>query len=125
MRLSLTHDGQGTQVTVDHAQISGALLNVLLNSLAALSDGGHITLHITRDSDAVRVAITDNGTGMTDETSSSAFRPFFTTRADGTGLGLPLAKRAIQENGGTLALVRSRPGEGTEFCMSFPVSGHA
>lgn len=109
-------------VAVDRAQITGALLNLVLNALEAMPTGGLLRLQVARADSALLLRIADSGVGMDDATAAAAFRPFYTSRADGTGLGLPLAKRAIEEQGGLLTLARSVLGEGTEFVVSFPVT---
>jgi signal transduction histidine kinase len=67
----------------------------------------------------VWVRIADNGFGMDDETRDRIFDPFFTSRDEGTGLGLALSRKIVDSHGGTIE-VDSRPGEGAEFVLTFP-----
>ncbi|MHA6195134.1 sensor histidine kinase [Pseudomonas wadenswilerensis] len=101
------------------AQLSQILGSVLSNALEAMGAGG--TLHILLDaSDAKRVSlvISDNGRGMSEEQRSMAFRPFFTTKQGGLGVGLVLVKRIMERFGGSVSL-QSSEGEGTCVHLSF------
>jgi signal transduction histidine kinase len=62
-----------------------------------------------------------HGKGIPTIVRAEIFRPFFSTKSSGTGLGLPLARRAVEENGGTLVLTPERAGSGTEFVIEFPL----
>ncbi|MFD2642653.1 sensor histidine kinase [Pseudomonas japonica] len=100
-------------------QLSQILGSVLSNALEAMDQGG--TLHIVLDScDARRVnlVLSDNGRGMSEEQRSMAFRPFFTTKQGGLGVGLVLVKRIMERFGGSVSL-QSREGEGTCVHLSF------
>jgi signal transduction histidine kinase len=66
--------------------------------------------------------ISDNGLGMDDQTRAKIFDPFFTSREEGTGLGLALCRKIVDEHGGRIE-VESEPGEGTEFVISLPKGG--
>ena len=103
------------------SEIREALLNILENALAAMPDGGRLTIQIGTEADRARIAITDTGRGMSAEVQRLAFEPFFTTRGGegGTGLGLSLAQEIVQRYGGTITL-QSREGVGTTFTLSFP-----
>ena len=67
----------------------------------------------------IRVDVEDTGCGMSEEMQSRVFSPFFTTKRDGTGLGLPVTRRIIEDHGGTVEL-ESRPGAGTRFTLRIP-----
>src|SRR5439155_427900 len=79
------------------SEIREALLNILENALAAMPDGGRLTVQIGTEADRARIAITDTGRGMSAEVQRLAFEPFFTTRGGegGTGLGLSLAQEIV------------------------------
>ncbi|HEV8615994.1 MAG TPA: response regulator [Methylomirabilota bacterium] len=103
------------------SEIREALLNILENALAAMPQGGRLTLHVRGEDDRAVVSIADTGRGMSPEVQRLAFEPFFTTRASegGTGLGLALAQEIVQRYRGTITIT-SAVGVGTTFAMSFP-----
>ena len=104
---------------VDGFQLKQAVLNLVLNALQATPAGGHIVVRTSGDRRQLVVAVGDDGEGMTDEAREKAFTPFFTTREDGTGLGLPLVRRIVEGHGGSVD-VASAPGRGTTVTMTFP-----
>jgi PAS domain S-box-containing protein len=103
------------------SEVREALLNILENALAAMPQGGRLTLHVRGEDDRAVVSISDTGKGMSPEVQRLAFEPFFTTRSTegGTGLGLSLAQEIVQRYRGTIALSSSE-GVGTTFTLSFP-----
>jgi signal transduction histidine kinase len=108
-------------VHCDPAELTGALLNVLLNAVEAMPAGGTLSVRAVRAADGVDVLITDTGGGIPDRARERLFRPFATTKPDGTGLGLALAHRAVEAHGGALTLEHTGPG-GTTFRMRLPVA---
>jgi two-component system sensor histidine kinase FlrB len=68
------------------------------------------------------VRIRDNGVGIDEETAAKVFNPFVSSKAGGTGLGLPITKKLVEAHGGTIELF-SEPGQGAEFVLSFPKPG--
>jgi signal transduction histidine kinase len=82
---------------------------------------GHGTLHVSAAADAANVVITvrDTGVGMDEEALARVFEPYFSTKASGTGLGLPIARRNVEISGGTID-VESRKGEGTTVHVRLP-----
>ncbi|HUF92554.1 MAG TPA: ATP-binding protein, partial [Candidatus Limnocylindria bacterium] len=103
------------------SEIREALLNILENALAAMPNGGRLTLHVRGEEDRAVVSIADTGKGMSPEVQRLVFEPFFTTRGNqgGTGLGLSLAQEIINRYRGTISLA-SAEGAGTTFTLSFP-----
>ncbi len=103
------------------SEIREALLNILENAFAAMSDGGRLTIEVRGRDDEAIVVISDTGRGMSPEVQRLAFEPFFTTRASegGSGLGLSLAQEIVQRYGGRITL-SSRVGVGTTFTLAFP-----
>jgi two-component system sensor histidine kinase HydH len=97
-----------------------ALLNLLLNAQQAMPAGGEITLLARAEADAVVIDLIDTGRGMTPEVLAKAFRPFFSTRSGGTGLGLPTTRKILEAHGGTLD-VQSEVGHGTKFTLRLPL----
>jgi signal transduction histidine kinase len=111
-------------VMVDRTLFARALTNVIENALHAMPGGGHLTLKIDRSAPAARtvdVAVTDTGVGMDQEALSRIFEPYFSTKATGTGLGLTIAKRNVELNGGTIA-VQSERSVGTTVTLTLPLA---
>jgi signal transduction histidine kinase len=106
----------------DDEQWQRILINLFLNSLAFLPAGGKIRLRGRHEQNApwVEVVFSDNGPGVSDEQARQIFEPFFSTRAEGTGLGLFLLRHWLEEMNGGIELV-SRPGEGAAFELKLPV----
>lgn len=114
-------------VLVDPMQIRSALLNVLLNAMEAMGDGGTLTIATAATGEAdgvptVTISVTDTGVGMSEEEVAKLFEPFYTTKPRGTGLGLTVVSRVVEQNGGRVG-VRSVQGEGTTFSLVLPVAG--
>jgi signal transduction histidine kinase len=98
-----------------------AILNLLINAQQAMPTGGEITLQATSDSGGVSLGLIDTGQGMSQEVAARAFRPFFSTRPGGTGLGLATTRKIIQAHGGTIDL-QSDVGRGTKFTIRLPIT---
>lgn len=97
-------------------------LNVLLNALEAMPDGGTLRIAGESTDDSVCLTFTDTGVGIASQDILRVFDPFFTTKRHGTGLGLTVSYRIIQEHGGNLDLV-SQPGAGTTVRLILPIRG--
>jgi len=108
------------QVLMDRNLLRQALLNLLTNALQSMPDGGALTVRTWSTGDRVRIEVGDTGTGIPPEALRRIFDPYFTTREQGTGLGLPTVRRIVAEHGGDVT-VESRPGEGTRFVVSLPL----
>ena len=114
-------------VLVDPMQMRQAMLNVFLNAIEAMGDGGTMTVETSesRSPDGARsvtLAVADTGPGMTTEEMDKLFEPFYTTKPKGTGLGMTVVSRVVEQNGGRV-LVKSAPGEGTTLTFVLPVAG--
>ncbi|RKZ08141.1 hypothetical protein DRQ32_09405, partial [bacterium] len=103
----------------DANQLEQVLLNLTINALQAIGSGGMITIVLGGDDDAVTLSVEDDGPGFTPEAKESLFHPFFTTKANGTGLGLAVAKRIVEEHGGSLSTVERETG--ATFQVRLPV----
>ena len=110
-------------VPMDQEQIHQVILNIVINAIEAMPDGGTLTVRTFRiDSatgDAVGISIRDTGQGIRRETLKQIFTPFFTTKERGVGLGLAVCQRIIRNHGGRIR-VKSIPGKGTIFYIRFP-----
>jgi signal transduction histidine kinase len=107
-------------VDADRTLISRALTNIVENALHAMPGHGALRVHASHDNGLVHVVVSDTGAGMDEEALARAFEPYFSTKATGTGLGLPIAKRNVELNGGTIA-VRSEKDRGTTVEIALPV----
>lgn len=103
---------EATDVPADAALLKAALLNLTLNALEATPPGGRVTLTAQLTSEHVELQLTDTGRGMDAATLARVGEPFFTTREDGTGLGVALARQVAAQHGGSLRFT-SAPGRGT------------
>jgi len=110
-------------VFVDADKMRQVFLNILRNAQEALEAGGriHIACDVVEDGlrKKVRVRITDNGPGIPDKVRPNIFEPFFTTKPSGFGLGLPNARKIVEQHNGTIHLVRKR-GRGSSFVVLIP-----
>jgi signal transduction histidine kinase len=108
------------EIFVDPNRIKDALLNILKNAVQAIGNNGMITVRIYKQDGYCVFEIKDTGPGISDEDLPFIFDPFFTTKKFGTGLGLTITHRIIEEHDGNLA-VESRKGEGSAFRVSIPL----
>ncbi|HVQ37361.1 MAG TPA: ATP-binding protein [Pyrinomonadaceae bacterium] len=110
----------------DRQQLMQVFLNLISNATDAMPDGGTLTLRTTarvleNDRPGVAIEFSDSGTGIGDVDLRRIWEPFFTTKLEGkgTGLGLPICRRTVEEHGGTIE-VESQPGQGTTFRVTLP-----
>jgi two-component system CheB/CheR fusion protein len=109
-----------TPLRGDAELLKSAFLNLLLNAVQAMPDGGTIRVGVRYVEGRCRIGIVDNGPGIPEAIRGKILEPFFTTKSRGGGLGLPIARRTIELHGGTLAL--THPGEGgTEVTIDLPL----
>jgi signal transduction histidine kinase len=108
-------------VVVDVDLFKQALLNLMLNAEQAMPQGGELIVQACGENGAVRLDLIDTGVGMTAEQAGRVFRPFFTTKPGGSGLGLPTVRRIVEAHGGSVA-VESEPGRGTKFTLRLPAA---
>jgi signal transduction histidine kinase/CheY-like chemotaxis protein len=109
----------GAWVRGQASQLREVFTNLIMNAVDALPEGGTIRLHTSSEGGTVRASIEDDGVGITDEAQKRVLEPFFTTKAQGTGLGLSMVYGIVQRHGGELAL-HSQPGLGTRIELRFP-----
>lgn len=113
------------QLYIDIKQIKQVLVNLIKNALEAIGqnpnhDKGMIRIHSKIKVDSLILQIEDNGIGMDNETIENLFVPFFSTKDEGTGIGLTVCKKIIEEHGGTIE-VNSTPFIGTTFIIQLPI----
>jgi len=106
-------------IRVDRAQIRQAFFNIIKNAMEAMSGGGVLRISLSSDDRRVAVAFQDSGSGIQPETISRIFDPYYTTKADGSGLGMMIVQRVIRDHGGEID-IRSEPGRGTCLTLFLP-----
>ncbi|MCB4770421.1 cache domain-containing protein [Ancylobacter sp. Lp-2] len=111
-------------VLMNRTELQQVLVNLIVNAIHAMPDGGELTLRAydmeREDREGIGIDVEDTGTGMTAEVMARIFDPFFTTKAGrGNGLGLSITRKLVTRQGGEIA-VRSIPGEGTTFTVFLP-----
>lgn len=119
IEVGLSLDQHAAHGMFDESSMRGALMNLILNAIEAMPNGGRLKIATDRTSEAVQVEIVDAGRGIGDEEAKKIFEPFYTTKAQGLGLGMPYARKIIEQHGGTISL-DSRIGEGTTISISLP-----
>lgn len=118
IELSLCLD-QAPPVLCQRSQVRQALYNLVQNAVQAMPDGGRLELICRADGEGTVMSVSDTGPGIPEEYLRVIGTPFFTTKADGTGLGVFTVKRIVAAHGGTLE-IHSHPGRGSEFVLRFP-----
>ena len=126
IEINLQLDEDLPHIASDRGQLQQVFLNLLNNALAAVEDGGTISITTReKDPDTETVCIEDDGCGMSEQTLEHVFEPFFTTKkGEGTGLGLPITYGIVKKLGGDIA-VQSKEGKGTTFTISLPKRSEA
>jgi len=104
---------------VDPAQLEQVLVELFANALYAMANGGTLAVHGSAEGDTLELVVRDTGIGIPPQTLPQVTDPFFTTRTEGTGLGLAVVRRFVEQNEGTM-LIESVPGTGTTVRMRFP-----
>jgi len=120
VEISLQKEPSLPEVEHDSDQIHQVMLNLLLNALQAIDRKGKVEVKIAQKNLSAVVEVTDTGRGIPPENLPNIFRPFYTTKGDGTGLGLSLARRIIEDHQGRID-VSSTVGKGTTFAVVLPL----
>jgi signal transduction histidine kinase len=115
------HWNDPISLTGDPDALEQLFLNLLINAADSLEEGGTATILIRPEEDGVIIQIRDDGPGMSPEVRDRAFDPLFSTRPEGTGLGLPIARRIAVAHGGEIR-IESKPGSGTTVEVRIPRS---
>jgi signal transduction histidine kinase len=112
-----------SDVTVmgDDKRIQQAVLNVLLNAVQAVDKGGQVEISLENHGKSAVIIVRDTGPGIPQKHLRDVTKPFFTTKKDGSGLGMSIVSSVMQEHGGSLD-IRSAPGHGTEIALAFPLA---
>jgi signal transduction histidine kinase len=118
--VAIAVEGDSGSLAGDGELIRAAVLNLLLNAAQALGGRGHIIVRLTSSTTTLSVQIVDDGPGIPAEIRDRVLEPFFTTKARGGGLGLPIAKRTAELHQGSLTIA-CPPGGGTVVTLTLPV----
>ena len=121
IKIELLQASDLAEVEHDSDQIHQVILNLLLNAVQAMEGAGTVRVEIGAQNDCASVTVSDTGRGIPEQQLSQIFRPFYTTRSDGTGLGLSLASRIVEEHHGQIH-VTSVVGRGSTFEVLLPFS---
>lgn len=108
-------------VRVDPELMVQVLVNLLLNGIEAMSRGGDLLMWAARHAPEVWIGVRDTGPGVPADRRANIFRPFFTTKHTGTGLGLPISRQIVERHGGSLRL-EDTPGGGATFVVALPLA---
>lgn len=114
------------EIDGDPDKLQQLFLNLLLNAIDAMPEGGHLTVSVASQGEqAVEIRVKDDGVGIASHDLANLFKPFFTTKpaGRGSGLGLVVAQGIVVDHGGRIE-AHSEPGQGTEFVIQLPARGH-
>lgn len=117
----ILHATQAVVVDADQDQMTQVLVNLLMNAIQILPEGGHIHLQLSADAKCAHIAVADDGPGVLPEQQGHLFEAFFTQRAGGVGLGLAVVKQIIEAHDGTINYSTS-PWQGAQFNLSLPLA---
>lgn len=108
---------------VNPPDIKSVVLNLIVNALDSMDEGGVLRITIVRAGDFVELTFRDTGCGMSPEVLQNLFEPFFTRKrtGNGTGLGLSISHQIVDQHGGTITAASEGPGQGSEFLLRLPV----
>jgi two-component system sensor histidine kinase HydH len=114
------------KTVIDPDRINQVLLNLYLNAIESMEPGGELGVELSADEEnhRIEIRVSDTGCGIPGEHLSRIFDPYFTTKSTGTGLGLAIAHNIMEAMGGKI-ISSSRPGKGTTFCITIPISDNS
>jgi signal transduction histidine kinase len=121
VRMTVECDPEGVEVRIDRDMFKQALLNVVVNAIQAMKDGGELRLECSGAGDSAEIRIADTGPGIPPELREKIFRLYFTTKQGGSGIGLAMTFRIVQLHDGTIDF-NSEPGKGTTFVIRLPIA---
>jgi signal transduction histidine kinase len=121
IRVAVKEDIEGTSIRVDVDLMKQAILNVVVNAIEAMPNGGELRIECFMHSDEAEIRISDTGTGIPPELREKIFRLYYTTKPEGSGIGLAMTFRIVQLHDGAIDF-SSEPGNGTTFVLRLPIS---
>ena len=121
IRIEILQEAEGVEVRVDRDLMKQALLNVVVNAMQAMPQGGELRFATSVKEDTAEIRVADTGAGIPAELRDKIFRLYFSTKEKGSGIGLAMAFRIVQLHDGTIDFT-SEPGKGTTFLIRLPVA---
>ncbi len=121
IRINVEHQVEGVEVRMDRDLLKQAVLNIVVNAMQAMPEGGELRFEAVGTEDTAEIRISDTGPGIPPELRDKIFRLYFTTRKEGSGIGLAMAFRFVQLHDGTIDFT-SEPGKGTTFSIRLPIA---
>ena len=121
IRVSVSQEAEAAEVRVDRDLLKQAFLNIVVNAIEAMPAGGELGVHSSANEASAEIRISDTGPGIPPELRDKIFRLYFTTKKEGSGIGLAMAFRIVQLHDGTIDFT-IEPGKGTTFVIRLPVS---
>jgi signal transduction histidine kinase len=121
IRVNVVQEAEGVEVRVDRDLLKQAVLNVVVNAIEAMPQGGELRFEAIADEDTAEIRVSDTGAGIPPELREKIFRLYFTTRKEGSGIGLAMTFRIVQLHDGTIDFT-SEPGKGTTFFIRLPIA---
>ncbi|MEW6357783.1 MAG: ATP-binding protein [Planctomycetota bacterium] len=121
VQVRIQYDDQIPPMRLDADLLKQALLNIIINAQQAMPKGGELIIQTAREDGAARIDITDTGGGIPPEEREKIFNVYYSTKKTGTGLGLPTAKRIVEEHRGSIDF-QSDVGKGTCFTIKLPIA---
>lgn len=119
IKVRLLINDNNMEVRGDELQLSQVFINLIMNAISASKVNGEIVIKNEKHPNELIIIVRDNGEGIKEENLADIFKPFFTTKKGGTGLGLPVVHGIIQNHGGAIE-VKSKVGQGSEFIVKLP-----
>ena len=121
IRVEVRQQAESAEVRVDRDLLKQAMLNVAMNAIQAMPDGGELRFDSSATAETAEIRISDTGSGIPAELRDKIFRLYFTTRKEGSGIGLAMTFRIVQLHDGTIDFT-SEAGKGTTFAISLPLA---
>jgi signal transduction histidine kinase len=121
IRISVQQEAEGAEVRIDRDLMKQALLNIVVNAMQAMPQGGELRFASSVVEETVEIRISDTGPGIPPELRDKIFRLYFTTKEQGSGIGLAMTFRIVQLHDGTIDFT-SEPGNGTTFLIRLPIA---
>jgi signal transduction histidine kinase len=121
IRISVQQEAEGAEVRIDRDLVKQALLNIVVNAMQAMPEGGELRFESSVTEDTAEIRVSDTGPGIPPELREKIFRLYYTTKKDGSGIGLAMTFRIVQLHDGTIDFT-SEPGKGTTFLVRLPIA---
>ncbi|HWC97177.1 MAG TPA: ATP-binding protein [Candidatus Sulfopaludibacter sp.] len=121
IRINVDQESEGAEVRIDRDLLKQALLNIVVNAMQAMPEGGELRFQSTVSEDTAEIRVSDTGPGIPPELREKIFRLYFTTKKEGSGIGLAMTFRIVQLHDGTIDFT-SEPGKGTTFLVRLPIA---